>query len=523
MRKHPILKFDRGKEVRIRFNGREIKAYENEAIAAALYAAGVRVFSRSFRYHRPRGFFCAIGKCSTCLMRVNGVPNVRTCVTPVEDGMVIEAQKGFPSVEHDVLSAIDRFSSFFRAGVQWHSFIRPSFSWSVAQRAIRSLSGVGKLPTPSTPTIFLPSQSKDVDVAVVGGGPAGISAALFAAKLGVRVALIDENSKLGGQLVKQTHRFFGSEKYFAGKRGIEIANILSDEVKRTDNIEPLLNSSVFGIYDKGKKLGVVKRMGLKKERLIKIRAKQTIIATGGYERTLIFENNDLPGVMGAGGVQTLMNVYGVKPGNRALIIGAGNVGLILSYQLLQAGVEVKAIVEAMPHAGGYFVHASKVRRLGVPIFTSHTILRASGKKRVEGATITQLDEKWRPMEGTEKDIKADLIVIAVGLNPDTRLLGEAGSVLKFVKELGGFVAFRSRHMETDVEGVYIAGDVSGIEEASTAILEGRMAGLSAGLNLGVVDERAEGLREEAMEELDEFRRNPIGERIRKGIGEVIIR
>lgn len=125
-----------------------------------------------------------------------------------------------------------------------------------------------------------------------------------------------------------------------------------------------------------------------------IRPKYVVIAAGAYENHLVFENNDLPGVMGAGGAQTLMNVWGVRPGNEVLVVGSGNVGLIISYQLLQAGAEVKAVVEALPRIGGWFVHAAKIRRYGVPILTSHTILGVNGTQRVEEAVIARVDENW---------------------------------------------------------------------------------------------------------------------------------
>ncbi|MEM3698970.1 MAG: FAD-dependent oxidoreductase, partial [Archaeoglobaceae archaeon] len=221
------------------------------------------------------------------------------------------------------------------------------------------------------------------DILVIGGGPAGMSAAINAGKYGAKVLIIDENPFLGGQLVKQTHRFFGSAKHRAGTRGIRIAKILEEELRKIPSVDIRLETKAFGVY--GREVGAVE-----KEKLLRIIPKKIVVATGAYERTLIFENNDLPGVYGAGGVQTLMNVYGIKPGNRGLIVGSGNVGLILSYQLLQAGVDVSAIVEAMPRIGGYFVHAAKVRRLGVPIYVRHTILRALGKDRVEGAIIAQL-------------------------------------------------------------------------------------------------------------------------------------
>jgi sarcosine oxidase subunit alpha len=137
---------------------------------------------------------------------------------------------------------------------------------------------------------------------------------------------------------------------------------------------------------------------------------------------LAFPGNDLPGVYGAGGVQTLMNVYGVKPGKQVLMVGAGNVGLIVSYQLLQAGVKVNRVIEIMPKIGGYNVHAAKLRRCGVPIFTSHSIKEAYGKDKVEGAIVEEIDNRFQPIPGTEEDITCDTVCIAVGLTPSIRLL-----------------------------------------------------------------------------------------------------
>lgn len=332
------------------------------------------------------------------------------------------------------------------------------------------------------------------------------------------VVLIDENWRLGGQLIKQTHRFFGSARHEAGIRGFRIAEDLTRQVEELkDKITVLLEATAIGYYVDGI-IGVVQ-----KDRFIKVKPKKTIIATGAYERTLIFENNDLPGVYGAGGVQTLMNVYGIKPGSAGLMVGAGNVGLIISYQLLQAGVKVKAVVEAMPRVGGYLVHAAKIRRLGVPILTRHTILKAYGNKKVEGAIIVGLDEKWNPIPGTEKDIKCDFICISVGLNPTHELLYQAGATLKYVRELGGFVPLRNKYMETNAKGVFVAGDVSGIEEASTAIMEGRVAGITAALDLGYGDEKAKQMREEIMKDLDEMRSGPFGEPIARGIQKVLIK
>ena len=205
----------------------------------------------------------------------------------------------------------------------------------------------------------------DKDLVIIGGGPAGLTAAKITAAAGISCLLIDRNPHLGGQLIKQTHMFFGSEAQYAKTRGIDIAKKLINEVENNALIEVWNDSTVIGLY-KDSVVTVLKKEKLF-NRYLKIQAKAIIVATGASEKVLAFENNDLPGIFGAGAVQTLMNVYGVKPGNNILMVGSGNIGLIVSYQMIQAGINVVGVIEAAPKIGGYKVHASKLRRLGVPI------------------------------------------------------------------------------------------------------------------------------------------------------------
>jgi sarcosine oxidase subunit alpha len=250
---------------------------------------------------------------------------------------------------------------------------------------------------------------KQAEIVIIGGGPAGLCAAVSAAKSGSKVLIIDKNKKLGGQLIKQTHMFFGSEKQYASKRGIDIPEILIDELyKYKENVEISTEATVVGMYEDG-----IITVLEKEDNYYKIEPKAVVVATGAYEKFLGFPNNDLPGIYGAGAVQTLMNVYGIKPGNRVLMVGAGNIGLIVSYQLMQAGVEVKAILDAAPKIGGYLVHASKIRRMGVPILTSHTVKEAIGNEFLEKAVICKVDEKFNLIEGTEITFDVDVMCISV--------------------------------------------------------------------------------------------------------------
>ena len=350
------------------------------------------------------------------------------------------------------------------------------------------------------------------DIAVIGGGPAGLMAAVTAAEAGATILLLERDGHLGGQLVKQTHKFFGSEKQHASVRGIEIADLLSQKLAGLpDRAQVWTGATAIGLYEDG--VLTIEHQG----RYKKVRPKKIIAATGASEKYLSFPNNDLPGIYGAGAVQTMMNVHGVRPGKRVLMIGAGNIGLIVSYQLLQAGVEVAAIVEGLPTIGGYMVHASKIRRAGVPILTSHTIVRADGTDAVESAVIAKVDPFWKVITGTEQTIPCDVICIAVGLSPLAELLWQAGCDMRYVKELGGHVPVRNEYLETTVPGLYIAGDLTGIEEASAAMVEGHLAGLEAAASLGFKTESYQEERQDCLEQLRQLRAGPAGEKIRQGV------
>lgn len=459
---HPILDFDRGQEFYFDFEGEKVKAYEGETIASALYADGLKKFTESKELKRPRGFFCAIGKCSSCIMSVDGRPHVRTCVTKAEKGMKVErhgSKPEFPDI--DV--------------------------------------GRGK-----------ERKDKKIEIAVIGGGPAGLMAAITAARLGSEVHLFDEGADLGGQLVKQTHQFFGSHEEDAGTRGIVIGEDLAAEAKKL-GVKVRPNTKVLGYYEDNKV--TVERDG----RLEIYDVGGIVYAGGAIENYLAFENNDLPGVYGAGGVQTLMNEEGIVPGERVLMVGSGNVGLIVSYQLLQAGVDVAEVIEALPSIGGYQVHASKIRRAGVPIQTSHTIVKAVGEDEVEGAVVHQVDEDWKKVEGTERKIDCDIICLAVGLRPDTSFLRQADCEMEYVAELGGFVPLRTEDMRTTTKGIYVAGDSAGIEEATVAALEGKLAGAALHEELNEEDEETKRLKREAKKGLEQMRKGPYGKVPRLGV------
>lgn len=345
---------------------------------------------------------------------------------------------------------------------------------------------------------------------MVGGGPSGLSAALVAAELGADVLLVDDNPEPGGQLIKQTHRFFGSSARDAGIRGFSIAAQLLANIGKHRNLTVLSNTSAVGFY------GDTEAGILSPERYEKVAFERAIVGTGATENCLNFENNDLPGIYGAGGVQTLMNVHGIRPGKKILMIGSGNIGLIVSYQLLQAGVEVVGLVEAMSTIGGYLVHASKIRRLGVPIYTGHTVRRALGDTGVTGALLCRLNESFQVIPNTEFEVECDCICLAVGLTPLVDLFQQSGCRMVYVPELGGLVPLHDVNMRTTNPYIYVAGDASGIEEATTAILGGKIAGARAYESIHGPTPAAQAVVDAAQTELGNLRSGSTGERIRWG-------
>ncbi len=316
---------------------------------------------------------------------------------------------------------------------------------------------------------------------VVGAGPAGLSAAIEAGKRGMKTVVFDENAKPGGQLFKQIHKFFGSKEHKAKIRGFNIGSQLLKEAAEA-GVTVQLNATVTGIFEN-------KEITVNQDGAIHhYKADSVIIATGAAENMVPFAGWTLPGVIGAGAAQTMMNLHGIRPGKKILMLGSGNVGLVVSFQLLQAGCEVIALVDAAPRIGGYGVHAAKLARTGVPFYLGYTIKNVEGEDRVRAVTIGKVDAHFKIIPGTEIRFDADTVCVAVGLSPMSQLLKMAGCKMEDNPRRGGQVPLVDEYGETSVPCLFAAGDVSGIEEASSAMIKGRMAGLRAAWHLGFAEE-----------------------------------
>lgn len=339
---------------------------------------------------------------------------------------------------------------------------------------------------------------RQVDLLVVGAGPAGLGAAIEGARRGAKVLLVDENRTAGGQLYKQIHKFFGSGAHYAGARGYQIAELLLSQAAEL-GVETLLDTRALGLMDDGS-VSI-----LHEGKLEAVYAGKVVLATGARENALAFPGWTLPGVMTAGAAQTFSNVHGTLVGRNILTVGSGNVGLIVSYQLMQAGAEIRALVEAAPRITGYLVHAGKLQRAGVPIRTAHTVVEARGDKRVEEAVIARVDEGFRPIPGTEETIAVDTILLAVGLNPRTDLSAMFRCETAYEGGLGGLMPIHDQYMRSSNPQVYVCGDLAGVEEASTALEEGRLAGVHSAMSLGFAQKGDEGRMAELQESLRSLR------------------
>ena len=352
------------------------------------------------------------------------------------------------------------------------------------------------------------------DIVIVGAGPAGLAAAIEAAKRGARTLVVDENTKPGGQLFKQIHKFFGSHEHRAGVRGYDIGRQLLDEAAKC-GVEVWLDAVVHGLFDA--RLAV-----LREGRQVTVSAGRIILATGASENAVAFPGSTLPGVMGAGAIQTMINVHRVLPGKRFVMLGSGNVGLIVCYQLMQAGAEVLAVVEAMPSIGGYGVHAAKIRRAGVPILVGTTISRVVGQGKVEAVVLATLGPDGKVDPQSERTLAADTVGLAVGLTPLTELAWMAGCDFFFSPKLGGHLPLHDENMLTSLPYLYVAGDITGVEEASTAMEEGRLAGIAAAESLGLVAAATAAADKAAVRQrIDVLRSGPFGEGRRLAKAEIL--
>ena len=433
---HPILEVPEEDLWYFDYEGTRVAGQKGQSIAAALHQAGLRVHHHSLK-DRPRSMECGIGKCGACEMLVDGHVR-RICITKV-DGV-----QSVKRIDEATLPPEDK------------SFLAPrtkTFSPENVEKVLSDSANENFCPT---------TRVYRTTVAIVGAGPAGLAVREELRKAGVDNLVIDANSSVGGQFRMQTHQFFffEKEKKLGGMRGFDIASTLAG----VDQEGIMLNCVVWDILE-GRRLAV---KNIKTQEIFYVDADVLVVAAGALPFMPPFKNDDLPGVYTAAVVQRMMNTEFTLLGKNILTVGAGNIGYLTSYQAMQAGASVKAIIEAMPHEGGFPVQANRVRRLGIPILTGYTLVEAipnADRSGVVGAIIARC-ENFRPIPGTEVRVDGiDCINICTGLLPDSQLLKK-----------GERVFGRACH------GV---GDAVRIGEGTSAVLRGRQCALEIMQGLGM--------------------------------------
>ncbi len=436
------------------FEGRTVTAREGQTIAAALYAAGVRVFSRSFKYHRPRGLFCVSGDCPNCLMRVDGRPNVRTCTEPARQGQVVRGQNAWPSLEFDLLRVFDRLSAFLPVGFYYRRFHRPRWLWPVFERVVRHLAGLGRIDVDSVPDLAAEVEHVQTEVCVVGGGSAGMAAAAAAAEAGASVLLLERQPVLGGRLL---------EAWDSPPLGEKIASLTA-----MPRVRILCGTHAFGLYEGNLAAAV------REKTFLKVRAGQVIVCTGSRERPFVFPNNDLPGIMSLRGVRRLATLYGVPVGGRTVVLTDNDEGVLYAGSRGHLGIEVVALIDRRPSPG---LRGSEAFAQFPGLKLSRgVILGARGSKHLEAVRVARQNEDGTIDRASEQEIACDLLCMAGEPVPANELLLQAG--MRFRCEGGRW------RPDSNVPGLWAAGGAAGTFRHPGQ--EGLLRGAEAAAALGYV-------------------------------------
>ncbi|MGI8972910.1 MAG: 2Fe-2S iron-sulfur cluster-binding protein [Gaiella sp.] len=385
----PGERIDRTRTLSFTYDGKPVQGFAGDTVGSALYAAGRRIFSRSFKYHRPRGLVCCSGHCANCQMTVDGIPSVRVCVEPLREGAVVKGQNFLGSLDRDLMSATDKFAGpFTPPGFYYKTFIRPRKLWPLYEKVLRNAAGLGPLDPNGSRTERVEVEHRHVDVLVIGGGEAGLEAAIEAAEAGKSVTVVDEGPEVGGGLLAE-----------AG--GVERARA-SQKAARASGVELLAPAVAIGLFEYG---FVPVAFG---NLLLKFRAHDVVVASGVVEQPLVFPGNDLIGVMLPDGVRRLVNYWSVKPGERAVVLTADDRGLRAAEDLEGADVEVAQVVD--------------LREGQPPNIAAHgrrgrvTDVMVNGKRTI-----------------------CDLVVMSGSPQPNYKLLAQAGARVEYDTARGIFV------------------------------------------------------------------------------------
>ncbi len=427
-------------KISFKFNGKTLFGYKGDSLASALLANGIHLIGRSFKYHRPRGILSSGSEEPNALVQIikdkdkaKTDPNVRATQIEIYEGLEAQSQNCWPNVKFDIGEINSIFSSILPAGFYYKTFMWPSKLWRKYEYFIRKSAGLGKSPTEKDPDKY-DHKYYHCDVLIVGGGPAGITAALMAAKSGNKILLVDEKPEFGENLLSSS------------KENIKINDLSPAEwikVKRKEllnfkNIKTLNRTTVSAYHNYNylimmqsltDHLSENEKKGKIRQRLWKVRAKKVILATGSIERPLVFDGNDRPGIMLSSAVKKYLNFYGVKCGNKIIIFTNNDSAYETAIELHNKNLKVQAIVDIREESSGDL--PKKCNELGLKIYWKHTIVSSSGHTKVKNVSVMKLSKDNSVVIGKKINIKCDSVAMSGGWTPAVHLFTQSGGKLDF--------------------------------------------------------------------------------------------
>jgi sarcosine oxidase subunit alpha len=476
-------RIDRKKVINFSFDGKSYKGFDGDTLASALLANGVDIIARSFKYSRPRGITGHGSEEPNGVIQLgtgaSTIPNVRATQQELYAGLVANPVAGWPSVNFDLMATLGKAGAMMPPGFYYKTFMYPQKLWMTYEHFIRKAAGLGKAPTAPDPDTY-DKVNHHCDVMIVGAGPAGLSAALAAAKTGARVIIADEQNEMGGSLLSSTQMINGAPASAWLKDTIETLEDYS-------NVNVLPRSTVMGYYDhnflavierRTDHLGEISPRGAR-QRMHRVRAKQVILAPGAQERPLIFANNDIPGVMLASSISVYLNRYAVAPGNALVISTANDSGYQAAIDWHKAGRKVIGIADSRAQSNGELVEEAK--KLGLKIWFSHAVIEAKGSRRVYAATVAPINAEGTQVTGASQNYDCDIIATSGGWSPVVHLSCHTGSRPVWNDDIIGFLPGKT------VQKQHCVGSLMGQHQLSDSLEQGLVIGAQAACEAGFGD------------------------------------
>ena len=476
-------RIERSKLLEFGFNSKRYQGYQGDTLASALLANNVAVVGRSFKYHRPRGIVGSGAEEPNAIIQlesgVGSTPNLRATQVELYYGLSASSVNCWPSVDFDIGAITGFFARILPAGFYYKTFMWPPSLWMWYERRIRRAAGLGTVPSGPDPDYY-DRYNTHCDVLVAGAGPAGLAAALAAARAGARVLIADEQNEFGGQLL-------GNRETIDALPAVQWVNEVVSELAAYDNVRLLPRTTVFGYYTHNF-LGLLERRsdhlppgsGIgPRQRLWRVRAKSVVLATGAIERPLVFSNNDRPGVMLASAVSSYVNRYAVTPGSRAVVFTNNDSAYASAFDLTDAGVPVAAVVDARPEANTDLALMAKERN--IQVIPGHVVVDVKGRNRVEGVRIMKLADSGESVEGSAHHLATDLLAVSGGWSPAVHLHSQSGGRTRFEPDIACFVP------DTVVQNECSVGACAGEFGLAESLAEGFNAGAKAAQSTGFGD------------------------------------